>query len=376
MKKRKAKTLLTITSLLLIITLFVTALVYKRGAAPAPVDGLTAETCYSQMNLSWDKNSRAKGYYVYMSEDGENFEQVGETDADTCSYTIKDYDHDKDYYLKVSAFAKNILTGKRSEGEPSEALNAIYDSSQYAQKIPIITYHQVAPDGSDINASLEVYESDFEEQMKYLHDNDYTTLTPDEFYQWHAGTKEFPVKSVMITFDDGFRGVYDLAYPILKKYDQAGTLFCIGKNTFNTGKDNSATYVKEDVIEKVREEYPRFSFESHTYDMHERVDGKVPANSFSLEQIKEDCEKNAALEFTYLAYPWGNYSETMQEALKECDYKMAFAYRPFFYALRSDDTYAINRVKIRGDLPMDTFITIVEGKSESRDNPDAPENQS
>ena len=357
MKRRTAQIFLTITSTMLIIMLLGTALIYRRGAAPTSVYNLSADACYAQINLNWDKKDGASGYYIYMSEDGEHYNQFGESDSTTCSYVIDDYDHNKAYYFQVSAYKENILTRRKSEGEPSEPVNAKYDPSQYAQKIPIITYHQVSPDGIDIDESLEVYESVF-----------------DEFYLWHAGMKEFPVKSVMITFDDGFRGVYDIAYPILKKYDQAATLFCIGKNTYNdTGNDKY--YVNQDIIKKVREEYPKFSFESHTYDMHSRVDGKVPARSFSLDQIKADCEKNAALDFSYLAYPWGNYSDTMQKALKECNYKMAFTYRPFYYALRSDDTYAINRIKIKGNYSMDTFITIVEGRSTSRDNPDATENK-
>ncbi len=226
-----------------------------------------------------------------------------------------------------------------------------------------------------------VEEGIFDDQMKYLHDNGYTTLTPDEFYQWHAGEKEFPKKSVMITIDDGCYDAYYIAYPIIKKYGFSATVFCIGKNLagvtpeYNTDV-NVNDYVREDVISKVREEYPRFYFESHTYNMHKRVDGKPPVSVFTYDQMMDDFNENAKYEFSYLAYPWGNYSDTVWQVLEDCNYKMAFTYKPYYYALRSDNKYAVNRIKIPGNLPLDTFIDICEGKSASRDNPEAPENQS
>ena len=380
MKKRTLKSIILIASVLLLVMMFATALVYKRGSAPNPVSGLTAEACYAQMNLNWDKKKDADGYFIYMSEDGQNFEQVGETDKDTCKYSIKDYKHDTDYLVRVSAYATNALTGKKSESEPSDSVPVVYDSSKYAQKIPVLTYHGFSSAGIFSESSLVIEENAFDEQMKYLHDNGYTTLTPDEFYQWHAGKKEFPKKSVMITIDDGCYDAYYIAYPIIKKYGFSATLFCIGKNTagvtpeFNTDVD-ATDYVRKDVIDKVREEYPRFYFESHTYNMHTRVDGKPPARVFTYDQLMDDFNKNKEYEFSYLAYPWGNYGDTIWQVLEDCNYKMAFAYRPFYYALRSDNKYAINRIKIKGRMPLDTFITICEGRSESRDNPEAPENQ-
>ena len=251
---------------------------------------------------------------------------------------------------------------------------------KYAQKIPVLTYHKIIPADQEFESNLLIDAGTFEEQMKYLKDNGYTTLTPDEFYEWHSGERDFPEKTVMITFDDGFYGTYYLAYPIIKKYGLAATVFCVGKhNGTPTAEYDPVTekdyYVGQDVVDKVREEYPRFCFESHTYDMHARVDGEKPALSFSYEQIMDDCKKNEPYGFRYLAYPWGTYSDTMKKALKDSGYKMAFSYRPFWYALRSDDTYAVNRIKISGKIKMRDFKKIVSGRDSDYDNPDAPENQ-
>ena len=347
-----------------------------NNAEPEQVQGLSAKATFARIKLSWDIAGHADGYDVYVSDGGDFIKADTLDGKETTSWKYKDYEHDKPYSFKVVPLNRNPLTHKATEGEASEEVSAEYETAKYAQKIPIITYHKIIPKGHTFTSTLLVTEDTFEEHMKYLHDNGYKTITPDEFYQWHKGKKEFPVKTVMVTFDDGFYGTYYLAYPIIKKYDQAATVFCIGKNSEgvtdefdpDAPKDH---YVRQDVIEKMRTEYPRFSFESHTYDMHNRVDGKKPAKGFTYEQIVEDCKKCDKFGFRYLAYPWGTYSKKMQRALKDSGYKMAFAYRPFYYALRSDDRYAVNRLKISGKITMDNFIRIVSGEAEEMNNPDA-----
>ena len=59
----------------------------------------------------------------------------------------------------------------------------------------------------------------FTKQMEYLHEEGYTTLTLPEFQAYMEEEIDVPKKSVLITFDDGFKDNYINAYPILKKYD-------------------------------------------------------------------------------------------------------------------------------------------------------------
>ena len=85
-----------------------------------------------------------------------------------------------------------------------------------AEKIPILTYHKIVPEGTEFSNGLLIAADTFDKEMKYLHDNGYTTLTLDEFYDWYTGKTEVPEKSVVVTFDDGYYGAYHLAYPIIK----------------------------------------------------------------------------------------------------------------------------------------------------------------
>lgn len=348
-------------------------IIHPEGPVPGQPEGLEANTCFHDITLKWQPAKKADGYRIYLAETNTGepaFAQVGEVEgADTCTWELTDYVHDTDYVLRVVAYGENFLTKQRTEGEPSETVSARYDTAKYAQRIPVLTYHDLIPEGYPIVNGLTVPVNVFEEQMDYLKDNGYRTLSLDEFYQWYQGKLEVPVKSCVVTFDDGAYEVYYLAYPIIKRNDQSATVFCIGHHLEETG-DHTAPYTPEDgiarrfgtdVMEEMRTDYPKFACESHTYNMHKRINGYKPVNKFTYEEMVEDFQKNEPYGFSYLAYPWGATNKKMKKAAKVSGIKLAFGYGPFRYARRTDDPYHISRIKVSAYYSMDWFIQMLDG---------------
>ena len=58
----------------------------------------------------------------------------------------------------------------------------------------------------------------FRAQMRYLKDNRYHVLTADELLAFVQHRRPLPPRSVLITIDDGYRSVYEIAYPILREF--------------------------------------------------------------------------------------------------------------------------------------------------------------
>ncbi|MBN2088581.1 polysaccharide deacetylase family protein [candidate division KSB1 bacterium] len=83
------------------------------------------------------------------------------------------------------------------------------------KKIPAFSYHRV------IN-----YE--FEQQLRYLKENGYRTITCDEFYEIHQLGNSISEKVVILTFDDGITNFYEVAFPLLQKYQSKAVVFLIG----------------------------------------------------------------------------------------------------------------------------------------------------
>jgi hypothetical protein len=82
-------------------------------------------------------------------------------------------------------------------------------------KIPVLLYHSVSQDTSPkASANFNVLPSTFEKQMKWLYDNGYKTLTPEDLSALAAGSKKCPEKSFVLTFDDGYYNNSEIVLPI------------------------------------------------------------------------------------------------------------------------------------------------------------------
>jgi peptidoglycan/xylan/chitin deacetylase (PgdA/CDA1 family) len=88
--------------------------------------------------------------------------------------------------------------------------------------VPVLMYHHVTPAGGMIATTPSV----FAEQIARLAQAGYTSLTAAQFAAYLAGAK-VPVKSVLITFDDGYLNNWVHAHPILQRHGMHAVLFVV-----------------------------------------------------------------------------------------------------------------------------------------------------
>jgi len=81
-------------------------------------------------------------------------------------------------------------------------------------QIPVFTFHSVEWDL-------------FESQVKYLAHNGYRTLAADEFLAILAQEIPTPERALLLTFDDGWKSLWSVAYPLLKRYGLKAVAFII-----------------------------------------------------------------------------------------------------------------------------------------------------
>lgn len=158
--------------------------------------------------------------------------------------------------------------------------------------------------------------SKFEEQLKYLKDNDYYFPTWDEVSDFVDGNVDLPKNSVVITMDDGHESLYSLAIPLLNKFQIPATAFIITKDfdSQNLEKYNDST----------------IQFESHTNDMHHGGGtyghgGIFPALSIDkgVDDLKTSIEKLGG-KARVLAYPYGDCTDKTKEAAQKAGMMLAF----------------------------------------------------
>jgi len=81
-------------------------------------------------------------------------------------------------------------------------------------EIPVFTFHVALPEW-------------FEEQCLHLARNGYEALSAEKFVDLMHRTGHTPRKSVLITFDDGLKQLWTVAFPLLKRYGLRATCFLI-----------------------------------------------------------------------------------------------------------------------------------------------------
>ena len=125
----------------------------------------------------------------------------------------------------------------------------------------ILTYHDIGHTKDRYTVTPE----NFAVQMRMIHDAGWTTLTANDLSRWLAG-EPMPPHGVFITFDDGTRGVWQYADPVLKRYGLHAMTFII------TGfvATHAPYYMTWDQIHELQNS-GRWDVEAHTHLGHVQV---------------------------------------------------------------------------------------------------------
>ena len=139
--------------------------------------------------------------------------------------------------------------------EVSRILNGRYPS--------FVTSHRNTPLGQQVPVFMfhSVERSLFETQLAYLQKNQYQTLTISTFMAFLRGERSLDGPSVLLTFDDGHKSWYEVAYPLLKQYGFHAVGFLVP--TFIQEQPAPGAWLSWPEIEEM-EQSGVMSFESHT----------------------------------------------------------------------------------------------------------------
>ena len=246
------------------------------------------------------------------------------------------------YYksYKRIAYSKEALTLKTYNGT-STSKNLIHNN----ESIPVLMYHSI-PDNSSGNI-MEVSKRQFQEEMKYLNDKGYHTLSADEFYDFIVKDKPVPKKSVLITFDDGYENQYKNAYPILKEYKFHAIMFIITDYL-----DKGTLYLKSNELKTMSDN--GINIESHTTN-HAKLDKIAYKDQLlNLKDSKDILEKICNKAVRFIAYPYGYFNKDTVTSCQKAGYIMAFT-TSGKWANVNKGVYAINRIYIFPQFNLDDF---------------------
>ena len=232
-------------------------------------------------------------------------------------------------FLRNSRFLRKIAKIRYNHSKKDK------NAKRTKMSISVLMYHHVLEN----DGFIAISQKNFEAQMKMLANDGYTTITPDELLAYKQGKITLPKKSVLITFDDGWRNNYIYAYPILKKYGLKATIFLITSWIEEASKQplafEPACHEKAKILAKERpgavvlnwDEIEAmsdvFSFHSHTHGHTDGYFGKLDlADDIGL--CKQTIKKRLGFDDVHLCWPRGMYDENSIKIAKDAGYKVLY----------------------------------------------------
>ena len=230
------------------------------------------------------------------------------------------------------------------------------DGQARSVRLPILMYHYISvppPDADVYRRDLSVTPANFEQQLRYLAENGYTTITlKDLVYHLTLGYP-LPERPVILTFDDGYRDNFFHAYRLLRRFDSVGTFFPI-TGFIDENRPEHLTWGQVRVMHQGGMEFGSHSY-THPDLRGQSVDYLVWQIVGSQEAIAERIEEPVRL----FSYPAGSYDQQAIDVLHSAGFWAAVTTRQGDEHT-SSNLFELKRIRVRGDDTLEQFATRLE----------------
>jgi peptidoglycan/xylan/chitin deacetylase (PgdA/CDA1 family) len=214
----------------------------------------------------------------------------------------------------------------------------------------------------------EITPAAFEAQMKELKDKGITVISMQDLLAWKRGEKNIPPRCAVITFDDGYKSQYEVAWPILKKYGYPFTMFIYTEGVRGGSLGGGGAITWEQLAD-MRDNGVDIEAHSATHqDLREghtitlaSPGGKKTRTKLTGPQYeewmqnevvgsKQLLEQRLGIKVNCFAVPFGNYNEHVKEIARNAGYEAMFTVygQPITFTSPMD---AIGRYAIEANKP-------------------------
>ena len=218
----------------------------------------------------------------------------------------------------------------------------------------ILAYSRIGDDHDTENA---LQTSLFEEHIHYLVSEGYNVIKLEHMLEAQRLGKPLPPKSIVITFEGGYKSALKNAIPLLQKLQFPFTVFY----AVDDADDNGGDYLSWLDLKALQSD-PRVSF-GILPSTETILAGKTELEILTLlNKAKTRHRDNLHEEPIFFSYPFGIYDATLMEIIKKQGYKAALSINSGV-ASHSKNQYTLPRFSITDEYGnMDRFRNIVKAK--------------
>jgi peptidoglycan/xylan/chitin deacetylase (PgdA/CDA1 family) len=205
----------------------------------------------------------------------------------------------------------------------------------------VLMYHRVLSDAPHpgVDPGMFVTASAFEHHLRLLRSR-YDLVTIDAFGEWMTGQRVLTRPPCAITFDDGWRDNYDVAFPLLQRYGATATVFLV---TSWIGRDDML-----DADRIARMESSGIAFGSHT--VTHALLGQVDRQTMQSElaDSRTALDRFVQRPSRWFCFPKGSHTREACDLVRQF-YDGAVTVRRGWVD-RKDDRFTLKRVGVHNDV--------------------------
>src|SRR5437588_9106523 len=234
----------------------------------------------------------------------------------------------------------------------------------------------------------EITPQAFEQQMRELKNRGITVISMQDFLAWKRGEKNIPPRCAVITFDDGWKSQYEVAWPIMKKFGYPVTMFIYTEGV-RGGSLGGGEAITWEQLADMRDN--GVDIQAHTATHQDLREGHTvmviePGGKRTKKKLtgadyekwvqnevvgcKELLEQRLGIKVNCFAVPFGNYNEHVKELARNAGYEAMFTVygQPITHTSPMD---ALGRYAIEANKPK-VFEDAVKMIATSSGGPGAP----
>lgn len=242
---------------------------------------------------------------------------------------------------KATKESSAVVTPEVKNIDPKKTAIADLATILSKKEVPVLCYHHIRnfkAGESENMKSYSVTPAAFAAQMKALSDSGYSTILPDQLYEYLVHDGVLPAKPVMLTFDDTDEEQYSIGKTEMNKYGFKGVYFIM------TIAINRPRYMSKEQIKNLSDSGHVIA--GHTWDHH--MVTKYQGEDWDTQLVKprKQLEAITGKSITFFAYPFGLWNQAAIPEIKNRDYKLAF-----ILSTKRDSTeplYTVRRMIVPG----------------------------
>ena len=237
----------------------------------------------------------------------------------------------------------------QSGGRLTEPKSLAFQTGGPGAPIPILMYHHIKTlpeDASEGQRTWTVSPEALAEQITYLEQQGWQSITPNQLADYLVLGSPLPPKPVMLTFDDGYKELYDVVMPLLEPTRLRPVLFIVpeylGYGAYLTWEQLAALAQADCIVG------------AHGYDHSDLRQASDDALNHQIVDSQKVLHEHLGLAVDAFCYAYGSYDERTLTLLDETGYRTGYTLNPSIYQ-HPDSPLQLSRLLVHYDMTLAEF---------------------